>query len=56
MPVKKKMVATKQESMQAEKEDTTQLIYRDKHNFKRVSCVVVELIDLVIPFVVTQLD
>jgi hypothetical protein len=38
-PAKKQMVATKQKSVQAEKEDTTQLINRDEHNCKRVGWV-----------------
>jgi hypothetical protein len=39
-PAKQQTVATEQESVQAEKEDTTQLIYRDEHNCKRVGRVV----------------
>jgi hypothetical protein len=35
-PAKQQTVATEQESMQAEKEYTTQLIYMDEHNCKRV--------------------
>ena len=39
-PTKQQTVATEKEILQAEKEDTTQLIYRDEHNCKRVGQVV----------------
>ena len=64
MLAKQHTVEIEEESMQAKKEDTTQLIYRDKHNckrvgqdnWKRVGQVVVESIDLVILVVFNQSD